>query len=60
MDYLEPTLDENISRKTEVEFNRGGRSLSLSVKYNFGEMQKEKRKSRRSKRGGGESMDMGY
>ena len=60
MDYLEPTIDENIARKTQIEVSRGGRTFSLSIKYNFGEMQKEKRRSRRSKRGGGDSMDMGY
>ena len=60
MDYLEP-IDDNVyvSRKTEIEVSRGGRAFSLSLKYNFGKMQEEKRRGRR---GGsqGDSMDMGY
>ena len=63
MDYLEPLRDEiigNINEKTEVQVSRGGRTFSLSLKYNFGKMQKEKRRGRHSGHGDENSMDMGY
>ena len=44
----------------EIFSTRGGRTFSLSIKYNFGKLQEEKRKTRRTSRGGNESMDMGY
>jgi len=60
MDYLEPIGPDNsgISEKTEIEVSRGGRTFSLSLKYNFGKMQEEKRNGRGNGDDGG--MDMGY
>jgi outer membrane receptor protein involved in Fe transport len=58
MDYLEP-IDDNLSRKTQIEVSRGGRAFSLSLKYNFGKMQEEKRRGSRGEGSGG-GMDMGY
>ena len=45
---------------TEVYASRGGRTFSMSLKYNFGKMQEEKRRGRGYSRGGGQDMDMGY
>tara|TARA_Y100000588_G_C14276818_1_gene934753 strand:+ start:2834 stop:5359 length:2526 start_codon:yes stop_codon:yes gene_type:complete len=44
---------------TEILASRGGRTYSLSIKYHFGKMQEEKRRSKGGYGGGG-SMDMGY
>ena len=63
MDYLEPLRDKiigNINEKTEVQVSRGGRTFSLSLKYNFGKMQEEKRRGRHTGHGDEDSMDMGY
>jgi len=60
----EPVVDSNninALQYTDVFSTRGGRTFSISLKYNFGEMQEEKRKNRRGQGfGGSESMDMGY
>ena len=58
MDYLEP-IGGGISEKTEIEVTRGGRAFSLSLKYNFGKMQDEKRNGS-GDGNGGDGMDMGY
>ena len=51
----------DILQYTNVDSRRGGRTLSINVKYNFGKMQEEKRKGRRGEGfGGSGSMDMGY
>jgi len=57
MDAKEP-LEDGIFQKREVEVSRGGRTFSLSLKYNFGKMQEEKRNGRGNGDDGG--MDMGY
>ena len=57
MDAKEP-LGDGIFQKREVEVSRGGRTFSLSLKYNFGKMQEEKRNGRGNGDDGG--MDMGY
>jgi len=57
MDYSEP-IGNGISEKTEIEVSRGGRTFSLSLKYNFGKMQEEKQNGRGEGSDGG--MDMGY
>ena len=63
MDTVEPLFDEDdieIGKDhAEVFASRGGRTFSLSIKYNFGKMQEEKRRGR-GKGFGGDSMDMGY
>ena len=51
---------ENGEEITEVHASRGGRTFSISIKYNFGKMQEEKRRSKGYSRGGGQEMDMGY
>ena len=61
----EPVTDSNnqeVLQYTDVFSTRGGRTFSISMKYNFGQMQEDKRKSRRARGfgGGGDSMDMGY
>ena len=54
-------IGNNILQYTEVNATRGGRTLSISMKYNFGKMQEEKRKGRKGESfGGAGSMDMGY
>ena len=46
---------------TEVFSSRGGRTFSISLKYNFGKIQEEKRRQKGFDRGGEEGgMDMGY
>ena len=57
MDYSEP-IGLGVFEKTEIEVSRGGRAYSLSLKYNFGKMQEEKKNGRGEGSGGG--MDMGY
>ena len=62
MDRTKPLIDSDIEigkEYTEILASRGGRTFSLSVKYNFGKMQEEKRRGR-GKGFGGDSMDMGY
>ena len=63
MNRTKPLLDdseEELGKEhTEILATRGGRTFSLSLKYNFGKMQEEKRKGRGEGRGG-DSMDMGY
>ncbi|MBT5955713.1 MAG: TonB-dependent receptor, partial [Candidatus Marinimicrobia bacterium] len=62
MDRTKPLIDSDIEigkEHTEILASRGGRTFSLSVKYNFGKMQEEKRRGR-GKGFGGDSMDMGY
>jgi len=62
MDATEPLLNDGIEvgkEHTEILASRGGRTFSLSLKYNFGKMQEEKRRGR-GKGFGGDSMDMGY
>jgi len=60
----EPIVDsnnQNALQYTDVFSTRGGRTFSISMKYHFGQMQKDKRNSRRGKNfGGSQSMDMGY
>ncbi|MBT7377713.1 MAG: hypothetical protein HN820_06120, partial [Candidatus Marinimicrobia bacterium] len=53
-------IDDFIPGKehTEILASRGGRTFSLSLKYNFGKMQEEKRNGRGEGDTGG--MDMGY
>ena len=52
-------LDGGGEEVTEILASRGGRTYSLSIKYHFGKMQEEKRRSKGGYGGGG-SMDMGY
>ena len=62
MDATEPLFNDGIEigkEHTEILASRGGRTFSLSLKYNFGKMQEEKRRGR-GKGFGGDSMDMGY
>ena len=62
MDRNKPLFDslgEEIGKEhTEILATRGGRTFSLSLKYNFGKMQEEKRNGRGEGSDGG--MDMGY
>jgi len=53
-------LDNGEEKMTEVFSTRGGRTFSLSIKYNFGKLQEEKRKTKYARRGENENMDMGY
>ncbi len=61
MNRFQP-IENDILQYTKVNSSRGGRTLSINMKYNFGRMQEEKRKSRRGQGGfgGSGSMDMGY
>ena len=59
--YQPVSASSDILQYTNVDSKRGGRTLSLNIKYNFGKMQEEKRKGRgRGFGGGGNEMDMGY
>ena len=65
MYIYEPVTDSqgvNALQYSDVYSSRGGRTFSISMKYNFGKMQDEQRKGRgqgfRGTDGGG--MDMGY
>ena len=44
---------------TDMSSSRNGRTYSITLKYNFGKMQEEKRRGR-GKGFGSDSMDMGY
>ena len=61
MNRFQP-IENDILQYTKVNSSRGGRTLSINLKYNFGKMQEEKRKGRRGQGGfgGSGSMDMGY
>ena len=59
--YQPVSASSDILQYTNVNSKRGGRTLALNIKYNFGKMQEEKRKGRgRGFGGGGNEMDMGY
>ena len=59
--YQPVSASSDILQYTNVDSKRGGRTLALNIKYNFGKMQEEKRKGRgRGFGGGGNEMDMGY
>ena len=65
MKRTKPLYDDNgikyASEFTDVETHRGGRTFTLSIKYNFGQMQEEKRNLKRTMERGNEGeMDMGY
>ena len=57
--YYDDNSGNKILQYTDVSATRGGRTFSISMKYNFGKMQKEKRRGR-GEGFGGDSMDMGY
>ena len=44
---------------TDLMSSRNGRTLSISIKYNFGELEKQRRSFKRDGSMGG-GMDMGY
>ena len=60
----EPVTDSqgiDVLQYSDVYSSRGGRTFSISMKYNFGKMQNEKRKGRgQGFRGSSSDMDMGY
>ena len=59
----EPIIDSENNdalQYTDIFSSRGGRTFSLSIKYNFGKMQEEKRKGRRGEGFGNDTRDMGY
>ena len=60
----EPVTDSqgiDVLQYSDVYSSRGGRTFSISMKYNFGKMQDEKRKGRgQGFRGSSSDMDMGY
>ena len=52
---------DQLRQYTDVSSSRGGRTFSISMKYNFGKLQDEKQKgSRQSSGQGAGQMDMGY
>ena len=59
IDYILPPYTSG-QEYTNVESSRNGRTYSITLKYNFGELQKDQKRFRSSgaERGGG--MDMGY
>ena len=45
---------------TNLSSSRGGRTYSITLKYNFGELEKQKRKFQHDGSKGGDGMGMGY
>ena len=60
-DSTDPPYYGSVMETTDVSNERNGRTVSLSFKYNFGKLEEDKNKHRRSSRDhDGDSMDMGY
>ena len=60
IDYIAPGYTGG-EEYTDLSSSRSGRTLSISIKYNFGELEKQRRSFKRDgSMGGGGGMDMGF
>ena len=59
IDYIAPGYSGG-EEYTDLSSSRSGRTFSISVKYNFGELEKQRRSFQRDGSMGGGGMDMGF
>ena len=59
IDYIAPGYTSG-EEYTDLSSSRSGRTLSISIKYNFGELEKQRRSFKRGESMGGGGMDMGF
>ena len=58
-DYIAPGYTGG-EEYTDLSSSRNGRTFSVTLKYNFGELEKQRRSFGRDGSMGGGGMDMGY
>ena len=59
IDYIAPGYSGG-EEYTDLSSSRNGRTYSISIKYNFGELEKQRRSFQREGSMGGRGMDMGF
>ena len=59
IDYIAPDYSGG-EEYTDLSSSRNGRTYSISIKYNFGELEKQRRSFQREGSMGGGGMDMGF
>jgi len=59
IDYIAPGYSGG-EEYTDLSSSRNGRTYSISIKYNFGELEKQRRSFQREGSMGGGGMDMGF